>query len=733
VLQGTVELVTFHSEESLYTVLRLSPEAGFDDPRSPSLFRAGRVSAVGAMERPSPGVRLRLYGRWSSHKSHGRQFEFDAHERLPPADAAGVARYLASPAFEGIGERLAQRIVAALGAGALEAIRDQPERLEAISGLKPKVREKLVAAVREEFALHELHAFLRGVGLGPRQAAAVVSQLGSESEALVRRDPYVLAGAVPGLGFGTADRIALQLGLAPDSLERCRAALLQVLKDAAGEGHSLLAEPRLRAGVRSLLETELSEERLDLALEELARERQVAIDGEVLARDEGRAVYLPWLAASEAGLARNVAFLATQGEVRPLADERQLAAAEAESPLELDREQRDAVLGLLRERVALLTGGPGVGKTTIVRLVVALAESEGARVRLASPTGRAAKRLAEATGRSATTLHRLLGFEAKSGAFAHGAERPLQADLVVVDEISMLDVVLAHHLFQALRPPTRVVLVGDPDQLPSVAPGNVLRELIASRRVPVFRLRQIHRQEQGSLIVANAHRILEGREPELPARGARDSDFYFFHEEDPARCAELVADVVTRRIPRNFGLSWVDDVQVLAPMYRGECGVDALNERLRGALGPGPELRQGERIWRVGDRVIHTRNDYEKEIFNGDMGRIVQVHEEGLRVAFPEQEVHYALGELADLSSAFAITVHRAQGSEYEAVVLPLAVQHRLMLQRHLLYTAVTRARRLLVLVGSRRALRMALESDEPGARASGLAARLAALLPQES
>jgi exodeoxyribonuclease V alpha subunit len=644
-------------------------------------------------------------------------------------------RYLASERFPGIGEVLARRVVEALqgaspGADPFRAIADRPELLDGVKGLKPPLKELLVGVVRADLGTHQVHAFLRGGGLGPAQAAAIVKKFGHDCEGRLRENPYLIAHGVRGIGFGVADKLALGLGIAVDDPRRARAATLHALESAADDGHSCLVVDELVERARATVREEVPEPVLREAVANLARDKDEGLVVEQCSDGATRA-WLPWLAASESGLARRAKELLHAPPVPALATARELADHERRVGIELHPLQREAVLGLLSRPMALLTGGPGVGKTTITRFVVALAKQSGARVLLASPTGRAAKRMAEATGAEAQTIHRMLGWNPQDGAFLHDRKNPLQADLVVVDEISMLDVALAHHLAKATQAPTRLVLIGDPDQLPSVGPGNVLADLLASGVVPTWRLTHIYRQGAASLIKVNAHHILRGEELELPARGDLAGDFYHFVVDDPAECAERLVEVVTRRIPERFGLDWVDDVQVVAPMYRGECGVDALNERLRQALGSGGrEVRLGSRTWRVGDRVIHVRNDYEKEVYNGDMGRIVRVDDDGsLAVRYPERVVEYEPTELGDLQSAFAITVHRSQGGEFPAVVVPLATQHALMLQRNLLYTAVTRARKLCVLVGSRRALHMALSNVERARRESFLARRLRDML----
>ena len=730
-LRGTIDRITFHSTETLYGVLRVHPEKGYGHAASAGLYEPLLVSAVGKIDQPAVGLRVHMRGRWIVHKAHGPQFEFDEVLVLPPATAEGAVRYLASERFPGIGEVLARRIVEALerkapSADPFQAIAEQPEYLDEVRGLKPALREMLVGTVKADMGTHQVHAFLRGGGLGPSQAAAIVKKFGHDCEARLRENPYLIAHGVRGIGFGVADRLALGTGMAADDPRRTQAATVHALESAADDGHTCLTVGELVARTRVLVKEAVTEAAAMAAIDALAQQRDEGLVVEACSDGQQR-VWIPWLAASEAGLARRVKELLTAAGVTPLATREQLAAHERRNQIELHELQRTAVLGLLSQPIAVLTGGPGVGKTTITRFVVALAKAAGAKVLLASPTGRAAKRMAEATGVDAQTIHRLLGWNPQDGEFLHNKKNPLQADLVIVDEISMLDVALAHHLLKAVQAPTRLVLIGDPDQLPSVGAGNVLGDLLDSGVVPTYRLTHIYRQGATSLIKENAHHILRGEELELPDRGDTKADFYHFVVEEPGECAERLVEVVTKRIPERFGLNWVDEVQVVAPMYRGECGVDALNERLRAALNVGgKEVKLGSRIWKLGDRVIHTRNDYEKEVYNGDMGRIVRVDDDGtIGVRYPERIVEYEPTELGDLQSAFAITVHRSQGGEFPAVVIPLTMQHALMLQRNLLYTAVTRARRLCVLVGSRRALNLAIHNVERARRESWLAPRL--------
>jgi len=707
-----VERVTYQHPDSRYTVFKLRPEPGFGDPDSLFSALGGAVTAVGTGPEVAEGLRVRLGGSWSRHPKHGRQFQFERCEVLPPVDREGLCRYLASASFKGIGPRLAERIVGRLGLEALDRIHENPNTLVGIRGLSPAVREDLANTVRTERGTRELRAFLFGLDLGPWYVEEIARVLPGNAEEIIRNDPYILARRVRGIGFLMADRAARKLGLEFDAPERRRAALLFAAEKAAGDGHTALTEVELTTRTHELLGVEGVTSSLEVDIDTLVAEGELVLESELI--PDQRICALPALFTSERELSRNLLHLSNAGPVRPLADEGRLEHAMTRAGLALHLEQRNAVLGLLAEPVALLTGGPGVGKTTTLRLVCELAQATGAQLRLASPTGRAAKRLSEATGHEATTIHRLLGWDPIHHKFQHDTRNALQADMVIIDEVSMLDVVLAHHLVKAIQPPTRLLLVGDPDQLPSVAAGNVLADLIDSQRIPVFRLTQVFRQGTSSLIVHNAHRILAGEMLRLPGRGDEPTDFYFFPAKNDAQAAERLLEVVTQRIPKSFHLDWVKDVQVLSPMYRGPCGVDALNDRMRASLGPAEQ----EMVWRgqtfrTGERVLQTRNDYDRNVFNGDMGTIARIEPSvpRLLVRFADKNVAYEKGELTDLQPAFAITVHRSQGGEFPAVVVPMVTSHATMLQRNLLYTAVTRAQKLLVLIGSLRALSLAVRN----------------------
>lgn len=735
-LQGLIDVITYHDERTLYSVLRVVPEKGYEGPADGELFGPTRVTAVGKASEPTEGTRVRLWGRWGRHATHGTQFEFERMEVLLPTDRKGLVRYLSSKAFEGIGEVTAGRIVDALGTDTLTRISEDPEALVGIKGLKPHIADNLRRTLAQQMEMHQALAYLLGLGLGPLQARKVLERFGAETEATIKADPYRLAD-VTGIGFATADRMAQAGGIEPLDPRRLQAGILYSLEESADQGHSCRPVASLFEETRERLSLPPRQE-LESTLTALLAAKRVQVEHAILGleapTDEGAHVYLPWLYHSERQLAESLDRKLRE-TVSPLATPEKLQVAEKASRLELDPAQREAVLTLLAAPLGLLTGGPGVGKTTIVRLLVALAETAGARIELASPTGRAAKRLSEATGKPAKTVHRLLGFAPGGAGFTRNASDPLEADLVIIDEISMLDVGLAYHLMQAVDRGTRVLLVGDPDQLPSVTAGNVLADLLRSQLVPTARLTRIFRQSAQSLIVQNAHRLLAGQSLEFPEKGDLHRDFYFFSSPDAAPTADLLIDIVTRRLPQTFDVNWQEDVQVIAPMYKGECGVDRLNERLREAQNvAGREVEMGTRKWRTGDRVIHTRNDYEREVFNGDMGRIVTITAEGvITVRFPDQDVVYSGSQLSDLHPAFAITVHRSQGGEFPVVVIPLVTQHWMMLRRNLLYTAITRAKRLLVLVGSPQALEMALTNIEDQDRTSLLAERLHALNAQRA
>ncbi|GAA3395462.1 SF1B family DNA helicase RecD2 [Streptomyces roseoviridis] len=726
VLEGVLERITYANEENGYTVARVDTGRGSGD----------LLTVVGSLLGAQPGESLRMEGRWGSHPQYGRQFTVENYTTVLPATVQGIRRYLGSGLIKGIGPRIAERIVDHFGTDTLDVIETRPERLIEVPGLGPKRTKLIGAAWEEQKAIKEVMVFLQGVGVSTSIAVRIYKKYGDSSISVVRNQPYRLAADVWGIGFLTADRIAQAVGIPHDSPDRVRAGLQYALSQSTDQGHCFLPEERLIADAVKLLQVDTG-----LVIDCLG---ELAEDPEGVVREkvpgpEGlpvTAVYLVPFHRAELSLAGQVRRLLGAAEDRmpafqDVAWDKALAWLADRTGASLAPEQEEAVRLALTRKVAVLTGGPGCGKSFTVRSIVELARAKRAKVVLAAPTGRAAKRLAELTGAEASTVHRLLELK-PGGDAAYDRDRPLDADLVVVDEASMLDLLLANKLVKAVAPGAHLLLVGDVDQLPSVGAGEVLGDLLApGGPVPAVRLTRIFRQAQQSGVVTNAHRINAGEPPlttGLP-------DFFLFAEEETEDAARVAVEVAARRIPARFGLDPRRDVQVLAPMHRGPAGAGALNGLLQQAITPArpdlPEKRFGGRVFRVGDKVTQIRNNYEKGangVFNGTVGVVTSLDpvEQRLVVRTDEdEEVPYDFDELDELAHAYAVTIHRSQGSEYPAVVIPVTTSAWMMLQRNLLYTAVTRARKLVVLVGSRRAIAQAVRTVSAGRRFTALAHRL--------
>jgi len=756
-VQGTVEKIVFAGSDGTFTVARLA----IDGAREP-------LTIVGGLLGVPVGARLRVTGRRESNPRFGPQLRVASFTELAPATLEGLRKYLGSGLIKGIGPEFAARIVERFGVETLELLDRDPARISEVPGIGPARARAIREAWSAQREVRKVMVFLQGYGVSPAFAARIYKRYGVAAVALLRENPYRLAFDVWGIGFLSADKLAAALGIAKEAPARIEAGVRHALEEASTSGDVFVPRERLVREAAALLGTE--EALPQAAVDRLAQAGEVAVEArpEASPLDGGEAVYTTALHQAEVALASGLARLLGAGAgadgPRTVAIDapRAIAWYEADARIKLARQQALAVERALTERVLVITGGPGVGKTTIVRGVVSILTKKGVRVALAAPTGRAAKRLSEATGQPAATLHRMMEWRPAEGVFGRAPSRPLDTDLLVVDEASMLDVRLAADLVGALETGTRLILVGDVDQLPSVGPGTVLRDLIASGVVPTVRLTEIFRQANQSLIVRNAHRIHEGEMPELGHRPAGEGDagasgapepisrdFFFLEADEAARAAEIVRDLVVTRLPRHYGFA-SHDIQVLCPMHRGDLGAGNINHLLQQALtGDGPGLGRGGRVFRVGDKVMQIRNNYDKEVWNGDIGRVERIdgpgRQEGgspatsgeapaassgdegdtLVVRFDDREVPYPVEDLDELQLAYAATVHKSQGSEYPAVVIPVHTQHFVMLQRNLLYTAVTRARKLVVLVGTRKALGIAVRNADVALRCSRLGVRL--------
>ncbi len=740
-LSGSIERVTFYNPENGYSVLRLRP----DDRHAPGLSREGLATITGNLPELSLGETVRLQGKWVHHPKHGLQFEVEICEQILPATVAGIRRYLGSGMIRGIGPRLADRIVDHFGAQTLDIIEGQPDLLQQVPNIGKVRARRISEAWEEQKQVKEIMLFLHSYAISTNLAIKIYKQYGNDALKVVKSDPYRLASDIFGVGFKTADRIAQALGLPTEHPSRIEAGVLFALNQATDDGHVYL--PRQELVERATQMLGVSPELILPALERLAQADRVQqellpfdapakatrLTDEPTAAAETHAtygmpvVYLEPLYFSETGVAERLRNLALALPSH-LSD---LPPAFIRLDPTLSPEQQIAIRVALSHPVSVLTGGPGTGKTTALKALITVLESGRKGYALASPTGRAAKRLSQATGRPASTIHRLLGFTPGEG-FKYNPGNPLQIDMLVVDEASMLDLYLANSLVKALQPGTHLLLVGDVDQLPSVGAGDVLRDVIDSDLAPITRLNVIFRQAAHSHIITNAHRINQGQMPIFPAASEESGgDFFLFPAETPEEAANWVEEVTCQRIPQKFGFHPSDQIQVLAPMYRGPAGVNALNERLQARLNPPaalkPEKKLYGQVFRTGDKLMQTQNNYEKEVYNGDIGYLFAIDpvEQTLTIDFDSRAVKYDWSEADQIVLAYAVSVHKAQGSEFPAVVIPLVSQHYMMLQRNLLYTAVTRARQLCVLVGNRRAIGIALHNNKVTQRYTALSWRL--------
>ena len=711
VVIGRVARILFTNDENGWCVVRLQP----DD--------APAMTAIGPLLGVRRGDELRLSGRWINHAKYGEQFEAESYVQVAPSTLEGIRRFLGSGKVRGLGKKRAAQVVDAYGLETLEVIENEPERLLEIRGIGRATVDRIRESWDELRGIQQIMIFLTGHGVAPGVAVKAFHRYGPGAVDVVRSNPYRLAEEVFGVGFLTADRMAHQLGIPADAPERLEAGVLHTLNEASVQGHVFLPEDELLSAAASLLETE--EERMPSALAGLVARQLVVLHPRA---DAPPAVYIPRLERAEATVAVDLSELVgTPPRGNPIIVITAIAWYQGQAKIELAARQREALAASLTEKAVVITGGPGTGKTTLIRGVVQILGRKDLEVALAAPTGRAAKRLTETTGHPARTIHRLLEFNPRTRAFARNRQNPIEADCLVIDEISMLDIELAAALLEAVPPDCRLVLVGDSDQLPSVGPGNVLADLIASDTIPVIRLDRVFRQAERSHIVDNAHRVNSGYMP-LAHSNPDESDFFFVARDDPEEAAEFAIDLAARRIPERFGLDPVWDIQVLSPMHRGVLGVTRLNERLQAQLTPaGPELAVGWRRFRVGDKVMQIRNNYDLDIFNGDLGQVeaIDFKKRELRVRFDDRLLVIPPDDLDDIVPAYACTIHKSQGSEYPAVVIVLHHQHHVMLQRNLLYTAITRGRRLVVIVGSKRALGRAVHNATVRTRHTLLADRL--------
>lgn len=712
-IEGVLERIVYFNEENNFTIARL--QVG----RIPDL-----LTVVGAIPCPNPGETLRLKGQWTVDPKYGKQFRVQSCLSVLPSTITGIEKYLGSGLVKGIGPVFAKRIVTMFGLETIDIIEQKTERLLEVEGIGAIRVERISKAWEEQKEVREIMVFLQGYGVSSTYAVKIYKAYGDKSVSVVKGNPYRLALDISGIGFKTADRIAQNMGIDPNSQIRAEAGNIHVLSELVNEGHVYYPYEKLLDAAASLLGVD--KEVLKTAIGSLVEQGRMVIDEQI----EDRAVYLKPLHLAETNVARRLRTLINSpGQLFQIDIDKTIQWVQQAIGIELAEMQQEAIRKALTSKVLVLTGGPGTGKTTLLNGVIRILQKQGQRIVLASPTGRAARRLAEVTGREAKTIHRLLEYSPREGGFKRNEENPLQADFVIIDEASMVDIILMNHLLKAIPQTATLMLVGDIDQLPSVGPGNVLRDIIASGKVETVRLTEVFRQAKESMIVVNAHRVNRGIFPIAKPPPGGKADFYFVARDEPETALALVKELYAHKIPKALHLDPFDDIQVMTPMHRGLVGVANLNAELQMLVNPsGKEVIRAGRCFRVNDKVMQMTNNYEKDVFNGDIGRVIGIEpeEQKLTVKYEDRMVDYEWSELDELVLAYAISIHKSQGSEYPAVVVPILPQHYIMLQRNLLYTAITRAKRLVILVGSSRAIAMAIKNSRVQHRYTALATRLA-------
>jgi exodeoxyribonuclease V alpha subunit len=716
-LEGHLERITYFNEANHYTIARLKP----------SNLDTG-VTVVGYLAGVSAGETIKVTGSWETHPRYGQQFKVKSFDVTLPAEVDGIRKYLASGIIKGIGPSMADRMVRAFGNDTLEVIEKNPQKLLEVEGIGEAKAAMINDAWQEHHTLRSLMLFLQQMGVQTAYGARIYKEYGPDAVDFIRQDPFRLAEDIPGAGFLIADTIARKLGTDRDDPERVRACIVHIILQNAEDGHTFAEEENLYARCEN--QFQISRRIIQNTIAEMATAKTIVVEptgGE----PSTNAIYLRELHQAETGLANRLkAMLSVPVEVADIDAEQIANEVHQKLAINLSNEQLAVLEQIVSHRIAIITGGPGTGKTTLLRSISTIYEALGKRVLLAAPTGRAARRLAEVTRRSAGTIHRLLGYNFTEGGFLRNRDNPLETDAVIIDEVSMVDTVLMNHLIDAIPLSAVVVLVGDVAQLQAIGPGNVLADMINSARIPVFSLNKIFRQDRQSAITLNAHQVRQGQlaidaQPDIIDDNC---DFHFIEQGDPERVAGKIVQLCSEELPRKFNFDRILDIQVLTPMHKGAVGTINLNHMLQKSLNPAPVLVEAMgNAFKAGDKVMHLVNNYQKEVYNGDIGVVRRFDRQNgeLAVDYYGRTVCYDAGDFDQITIAYAISVHKSQGSEYPAVIVPLVTQHYVMLQRNLLYTAMTRGQKLVILIGTQKALHIALKNDKPGLRLTSLAARL--------